>query len=73
MSARFGRLAERARARAEAHAAAAARRLAADAAAAAPAGVAVEAVAGGVRLSARGLKRRFALEPGLRWLIGRVR
>lgn len=31
-------------------------------------GVTVEAEAAGVRLSGRGLGRRFALEPALRWL-----
>lgn len=32
-------------------------------------GLAVEANEDGVRLSGRGLGRRFALEPALRWLI----
>lgn len=50
-----------------------ARRLAEAAEAAAPAGVKVEEMEGGFRLSGRGLKRRFALEPALRWLIGRTR
>ena len=35
----------------------------------APAGVRVEAAEEGVILSGRGLGRRFALEPVLRWLI----
>ncbi len=34
-----------------------------------PGGVTAEADADGVRLSGRGLRRRFALEPALRWLI----
>lgn len=33
-----------------------------------PPDIAAEAQAGGVRLSGRGLRRRFALEPALRWL-----
>jgi hypothetical protein len=36
---------------------------------AAPAGVRVESEAEGVALSGRGIARRFALEPGLRWLL----
>ncbi|HEX8223926.1 MAG TPA: hypothetical protein VF605_08935 [Allosphingosinicella sp.] len=35
----------------------------------APAGVAVSEEEGGVALSGRGLARRFAVEPGLRWLM----
>jgi hypothetical protein len=35
----------------------------------APAGVRVEAEAEGVALSGRGIARRFALEPALRWLV----
>ena len=38
-----------------------------------PQGIEAERVAGGVRLSGRGLKRRFALEPALRWLLMRLR
>lgn len=34
----------------------------------APAGVRIEAAEEGVALSGRGLGRRFALEPALRWL-----
>jgi len=34
-----------------------------------PSGVTAEADESGVRLSGRGLRRRFALEPALRWLI----
>ncbi len=41
--------------------------------AAAPLGIAVEPAAEGVRLSGRGLKRRFALEPALRWLAAVLR
>jgi len=33
-----------------------------------PRGVAAEAAAGGVRLKGRNLRRRFALEPALRWM-----
>lgn len=38
-----------------------------------PRGIAAEAVEEGVRLSGRGIARRFALDAGLRWLAGRVR
>ncbi len=41
--------------------------------AAAPLGIAIEPAAEGVRLSGRGLKRRFALEPALRWLTAVLR
>lgn len=34
-----------------------------------PPGIASEAMEDGVRLSAPGLARRMALEPGLRWLV----
>jgi hypothetical protein len=37
----------------------------------APAGVRVDEVEEGVALSGRGLVRRFALEPALRWLLVR--
>ncbi|MFC7499853.1 hypothetical protein ACFQRC_11550 [Enterovirga sp. GCM10030262] len=33
-----------------------------------PGGIDAEAVAGGVALSGRGIARRFALDPALRWL-----
>ncbi len=33
-----------------------------------PAGVSAEAEEGGVRLSGKGLQRRLALDPALRWL-----
>ena len=69
----FETLVDRARWRGEARAQAAARRIAEAAAAEAPRGVAVDASAGGVRLSGRGLGRRLVEEPALRWLIGRVR
>ena len=63
---------ERLMARAEALAEAAARRrrvaLAETLREEAPAGVGVEAVEEGAILSGRGLVRRFALEPALRWL-----
>jgi hypothetical protein len=35
-----------------------------------PPGISVEAISGGVRISGRALKRRLALEPALRALIG---
>lgn len=38
-----------------------------------PPGVIIEAVPEGVRLSGRGLRRRFALEPALRWLTAGLR
>jgi hypothetical protein len=34
-----------------------------------PRGVSAARVTGGIELSGRGLKRRFALEPTLRWLL----
>ena len=69
----FETLLERVRRRAEARARAAAARIAEAAAADAPRGVAVEASAGAVRLSGRGLGRRVVVEPAVRWLIGRVK
>ncbi|HZG08804.1 MAG TPA: hypothetical protein VEZ70_07490 [Allosphingosinicella sp.] len=69
----FEKLGERARRLAEARAGQAARRIAAAAEQDAPAGVRVEAVDGGVRLSGRNLARRIATDPALRWLIERVR
>jgi hypothetical protein len=33
-----------------------------------PRGIAAEAGAGGVRLKGRNLRRRFAIEPALRWM-----
>jgi hypothetical protein len=38
-----------------------------------PDGVEVEATTAGVRLSGRRIGARFALEPGLRWLLARMR
>jgi hypothetical protein len=38
-----------------------------------PAGIAAERTRDGVRLSGRDLRRRLALEPGLRWLVERFR
>jgi hypothetical protein len=38
-----------------------------------PAGIAAERTAEGVRLSGRDLRRRLALDPGLRWLVERFR
>ena len=37
-----------------------------------PAGIAAEPVDGGVRITGRGLARRFALDPALRWIAGRL-
>lgn len=39
----------------------------------APHGVAVDAVAQGIRLSGCGLRRRLALDPSLRWLAAEAR
>ena len=39
----------------------------------APAAVRVETYENGIALSGRGMLRRFASEPALRWLIGRAR
>lgn len=64
---------ERARLRGAERALRRARQLAAAAADAAPEGVHVEEIEGGFCLSGRGLKRRFALEPALRWLMERLR
>ncbi|HLL59543.1 MAG TPA: hypothetical protein VK391_06600 [Allosphingosinicella sp.] len=36
-------------------------------------GILVDTVQGGVRLSGRGLRRRLALEPALRWLTAALR
>ena len=38
-----------------------------------PAGVRAEDAPEGALLSGRGLRRRFALDPALRWLAGRIR
>ncbi|HEX8442085.1 MAG TPA: hypothetical protein VF631_00390 [Allosphingosinicella sp.] len=38
-----------------------------------PRGVQVEVTGDGLRLSGRGIGARFALEPGLRWLLARIR
>ena len=60
--ARAGRAAEM---RARTRSAALAARIAAEL----PGGLTAGADESGVRLSGRGLRRRFALEPGLRWLM----
>jgi ABC-type protease/lipase transport system fused ATPase/permease subunit len=65
----FDRLAARARRLAEARAAARRAALAAELAAALPPGVKAETGEEGVTLSGRGLRRRFALDAALRWLI----
>ena len=67
------RLAERGRAACEERAQARADAVAQALAEAAPAGIRVERVAEGVALSGRGLRRRFALDAGIRWLMERVR
>ena len=64
---------ERARLRGAERARRQAGRLAQAAAAAAPAGVAVEEAEEGFALAGRGLRRRLALEPALRWLVERLR
>lgn len=38
-----------------------------------PRGIEAQAVPEGVRISGRGLKRRMALEKGLRWLVGELK
>lgn len=65
----FEGLAARMRRRAEARAAERGAALAAELAGALPAGIEAEAVEEGVRLSGRGLRRRFARDSALRWLI----
>ncbi|HYJ52657.1 MAG TPA: hypothetical protein VEW04_05750 [Allosphingosinicella sp.] len=65
----FERLAARLRCAAEAQAAARREALAAKLAAALPPGVYAEAARDGVRLSGKGLRRRFARDAMLRWLI----
>ena len=67
----FERLLLRSKLRAEEREKAQAEALAERLAEAAPAGIEVRAAESGVVLSGRGLRRRFALEPGLRWLLGR--
>ena len=69
----FERAMERARLRGAERARLRARRLAEAAAEAAPEGVAIEETDGGFCLSGRGLRRRAALEPALRWLMERLR
>lgn len=64
----FGKLMAHAQRRAREKADARTREIAARMIEEAPAGVHVEAGPGGVRLSGRGLARRFALDPALRWL-----
>jgi hypothetical protein len=67
----FERLSERARQAAEVRAEARRRELAAPLAAELPAGIEAAKVDGGVELTGRGLRRRLALDPELRSLIGR--
>lgn len=64
----FERLMERARKAAERRAAGQVLELTERMRAEAPGGVRIEAGEGGVVLSGRGLRRRFAVEPALRWL-----
>lgn len=68
----FERLRERARSAAERRAEAEARALAERLGSALPPGIDARVEAEGVVLSGRGVARRFALEPELRWLIGRL-
>ncbi|MFN3945187.1 MAG: hypothetical protein ACK4K7_09680 [Allosphingosinicella sp.] len=69
----FEALAARARRKAEARAAAAAERIAGRLRGELPPGLRADVVDGGVRISGRRARRRFALEPGLRWLMERMR
>jgi hypothetical protein len=69
----FERLIERAKALGAARARRLAGALAEAADAAAPAGVRAAAGEEGILLSGRDLKRRHALERGVRWLVGRGR
>ena len=67
----FERLLLRSKLRAEERARARVKALAERLADEVPAGIAVRGEERGVVLSGRGLRRRFALEPALRWLLGR--
>jgi hypothetical protein len=69
----FGRLEERAERAGSTRAAALSAELAERIASELPAGFQVEATTAGVRLSGRRIGARFALEPGLRWLLARIR
>lgn len=69
----FERMMDRAARRAERRAKEAAMELAERVRAELPPGVEAEAIEGGVRLAARGLKRRYALDPALRWLLAGLR
>ena len=69
----FERLTERARRAAEAGAGRAARALAERLESELPPGIRAEATGEGVALRGRGLRRRFALDPALRGLLGRGR
>jgi len=66
----FDGLEARVRRRLEARARARREALAAELAQALPKDMQIEAAEEGVRLSGRGLVRRYALDPALRWLIG---
>jgi ABC-type transport system involved in cytochrome bd biosynthesis fused ATPase/permease subunit len=68
----FERAMERARRAAEARAKARAAALAEQMREEAPRGIEVFVDNAGVRLSGRGLGRRFALDPALRWLAARL-
>jgi hypothetical protein len=69
----FQRLIERARRTGEVRAEARRQQLAAALAAELPAGIEAAKVDDGVELTGRGLRRRLALDPELRSLIGRTR
>jgi hypothetical protein len=69
----FERLRDRARLRAAERTRARARRLAEAARSEVPPGVAIDEIEGGFCLSGRGLRRRFAIDAGLRWLTERLR
>lgn len=69
----FERMTARATARAERERDAQAEALAERIGAASPGGIQSVRVADGVELSGPGLRRRFTLEPGLRWLLETLR
>jgi hypothetical protein len=69
----FERLTRRAARAAEQRAEARADELAARMQTGLPPGIGAARIAEGVRLSGRGLRRRLAIEPGLRWLMERFR
>jgi hypothetical protein len=69
----FERLTERAVRKAERRTQSRIDRLATEIEASLPAGIRCAAAPEGVRLSGRGLRRRFTLDPALRWLTAALR